>query len=312
VYVYVRLFDCRVCVITVTVSSTLSDCDDYLIVEPHTHQSHPEMMSLFTPSTSLTSSVTPQLIRDVINEVAAARSDNLAFRQAISEHERLNSSPNTLSSGSPKVLLKGRSSSNSSRGGNRRVNKSDLKLSPAKWKIPKGPGPPGQTVFDTLRYRIGGVTTPSNVTEQNFSFSLQSHPQAGSWTALFDQWCITQVTMEVHSIEPPGGTGSCPEVHTAIDFDSTGNLGSLQALDNFGSAQIDTLAPGKFVTRSCRPCLKPDVNGGAGVTVNRFWCDSAVQAIPWFGFRTMIAPTLSANSNFVITFAITYAFRNVI
>jgi hypothetical protein len=167
-------------------------------------------------------------------------------------------------------------------------------------------------VWDVVKVRQVGNNSTSGITEINQSVSLSTHPQATSWAALFDQFCIPQFSVTWYSQEPPAGTGNILELHTAIDFDNVTNLGSIAALDDFGSSQVDLLVFNKQVTRSVRPTFKSTASGTASAAVQKGWLDTATPAIAHFGIRAIFAQGTTAAVNYTIETTIWYAFRNSI
>lgn len=155
----------------------------------------------------------------------------------------------------------------------------------------------------------------SAIVEVNYNFDLQQHPQAASWAALFDQWCIPQVSMTWRSQMPPGSTGSESILYTALDFDSIGALGSISAIEDYSSCQLTAMTPGRTVTRSIRPCLKVSTQqigaGNVNSTLVRTWQDSGATSASWNGLRSIYG-TASVAYNVTATLLIWYGFRNPI
>lgn len=165
-----------------------------------------------------------------------------------------------------------------------------------------------QIVFDVVRLQQNVTSSLTVIVEQNFGFSLSNHPEASSWAALFDQWCIPQVSVSFSSLEPPGALGTIPTLNTAIDFDNTTALGSATSLLEFENAQNISLGPGVSHTRACRPCVKPTISGGVGV--DRMWCDSASPGSNWNGIRLVLNATPTATCVILAQQTIWFAFRN--
>jgi len=167
-----------------------------------------------------------------------------------------------------------------------------------------------QIVWDVVKFDQTLTFSTSVVFETNFSFSLSSHPQAASWQALFDQWCIPQASVTFASNLPPGTTTAPGRLYTALDFDNTTNISTIQALEDFATAEVSTMdAAGRMVVRSIRPCNK--TSGSPGTYTTRSWCDSGAPASSWYGIRSILSV---AGSTYTITATtcIWYAFRNQI
>jgi hypothetical protein len=166
--------------------------------------------------------------------------------------------------------------------------------------------------YDKVLIRSTLSNSTSGISESNFGFSLNQHPQVSSWTALFDQWCIPQVSISFMSFMSPSSTGTLAELHTAVDFDNSTNLGSLASLDDYESAQVDLLAFNKVVTRSVKPCIKPDTSGASGNAVARSWIDSAFPGTLHFGIRAILAQAATNATTLDVVQTIWFAFRNPI
>jgi hypothetical protein len=279
---------------------------------------HDAMLSLFQPSqiaatTSDAMSTVPlSVVREVFQEIAAERQRNLAFRQAVSDHEAANV-PKVAPAQTGRVAS-GKSGGGRGSGGGGRSNKSDLRLKPPKMStVPSVPRSlANQIVFDTCTIRTTVSNSTSTISESNFAVSLSTNPQSASWAALFDQWCVPQFSVTWMSIEPPSFTGTTPELHTAIDFDNSVNLGSLAAIDDYGTARTDVLIFNKSVTRSVRPCVKPDASGTSGALTARSWIDCAQPGILHYGIRSIIGQASTAATTLVVDTTVWYAFRNTI
>jgi len=257
--------------------------------------------------------VTPALIREIINEVASTRNSNLAFRQSVQDHEQnaiAQMSPSALSG--PSVSASRSSSSSSRSGGSKMqpVNRTDLKLKPPSPSIPQGipKNVSSQIFWDVVKIRTKYDTSLTGDYNYAFAPSLQSHPQFSQLIPLFDQWCIPQFSVTWMALTPPGSTGTVIELHTAIDFDNVANL-TLQQIDQFDCARVDTLVDNKKVTRTCRPRNKTTVGGTANAGVTATWVDSAVSATPWFGIRSIIAMSYGLSQSVVAEQTIWFAFR---
>lgn len=278
-------------------------------------------MSLFTGagSTVATSSdansmVPLTVVREMLKEVAKTREENLAFRAAVSEHEAANTKPRDNGSKSVNQASAGRAGG---RGGNGRMlpaNKADLRIKPPSLripsKIPKNIN--SQITWDLVKIRSNSTTSVTGITEFNQNFSLNDHPQASSWQALFDQWCVPFASATVYSSEAPGSAGFVMELHSALDFDNNGNIGSLTAIDDFGTSQVDNLVLNKSVTRSIRPCIKLASGSQTLAVMGRQWCDCGIPGTNWNGIRFIAAQGATVAVPFTVELTIVFAFRNSI
>jgi len=217
--------------------------------------------------------------------------------------------------------VSGRSRAKSGRGGSNSsygmtpTNRSDLQVKPPdQSRVPKGVprNVANKVTWDVVKID-GTLGSGTSVTEINFSATLSTHPQASSWSALFDQWTIPQLSVTFRCVLPPGTTTVPPDLYTAIDFDSGANLGSIAAIEDYATCAIIQMEPGKTLTRSCKPCCKPQLGATASSGVGRYWVDSAVPTIPFNGIRTIVGTSPSTFTTVLhYTITIWYAFRNQI
>jgi hypothetical protein len=169
--------------------------------------------------------------------------------------------------------------------------------------------------WDTVKFDSQISVSATTFTETNFSFNLSQHPQASSWTALFDQWTIPQVSITFWSSLAPGSvTGPC-QFHTALDFDNITNIGSIAAIEDFSSCNSVAMQPQTRFVRSVRPSARSySTSGGSGnnaLIVGPQWVDAAVPGVPFFGIRT-IASSAGASYGIDATVTIWFCFKNQI
>lgn len=276
------------------------------------------LSSYFNPTSVVpaaqTSSMIPlSSVRQIIQEVADTRANNLAFQAAVREHEAAN-----VPRESPKPVVRQASSGRSGgRGAGKGgpINRRDMACKPPSMSnVPRVPrNMPNRVVWDVVKFRVTSGNSTSGVVEVNYFWGLTSNPQSSQWQALFDQFTIAQASVTWFSIQPPSNGGTIMELHTAIDFDSNTNLGTLSALDDYGTSRVDPLVFNKQVTRSCRPCVKPDISGVAGAAVAPAWIDTVLGAsVPFYGIRSMLAPAAGVSNVIVIEQTIWFAFRNTV
>lgn len=197
------------------------------------------------------------------------------------------------------------------------MNGADLKVRPPVGRVPSSVprAVSNQIVWDVVSYDNNLTASASGaVVENNFNFALSYHPQAASWAALFDQWCIPQASVTYQSQLSPGSTTNPCVLYTALDFDSTNNLGQVTAIEDFSTCETAVMNPQTSVIRSIHPCNKATIQTTAGTAlsgVQRNWCDSAQPTSFWVGIRTITAGGSSAmNINAKVT--VWFAFRNQI
>jgi hypothetical protein len=171
-----------------------------------------------------------------------------------------------------------------------------------------------QIVWLRSSYQQVATTSTSTFIENNFAPTASGGfmPQYASWLALFDQYYLHSFTVTIANNSPEGGTAAIPQVYTAIDFDSSSNLGSLAAISAYSSCNVSTIAPGNSVTRFCQPCVATTLGSTALSGVARTWVDSAYNAINFYAIRSIVNNTASATVQLDITFTMNWAFRNTI
>jgi hypothetical protein len=176
------------------------------------------------------------------------------------------------------------------------------------WKVPRplAPNRLMKQVFQTM-VSIRGTfnTSGSGLTEVNYSWNLQSHPQYSALAGLFDQYCILKVEVKFMASQ----NTYVADVHTAIDYDNIGNLSSVTLIDQYTNVIVRPLLGAKSFTRVIFPAIGADLSGVGGAGVNTSWVDSNNQTIPHLGFRS-ITPTMSTAVEIITEQRIWYAFRN--
>lgn len=206
----------------------------------------------------------------------------------------------------------GGSRSNSGRG-MAPSNRADLAVRPPTYRIPTTipRQVSNQVVWDVVKTNTTITTSSSALVETNFYWSLNSHPQSSSWATLFDQWCIPQFSATFQCAYPEGASASPGLLYTALDFDSSNNLGSVAALEDYSTCSAAMLVSGQTVTRSVKPCVKGYLAGTAQAGLNRQWIDCALPAIPWYSIRSIVGVCGASYPISVVT-TIWFAFRNQI
>jgi len=159
-----------------------------------------------------------------------------------------------------------------------------------------------QNTWDTS-LTVSGV---GSVVENAQGFLLSTFPAASSIAALFDQYCIYSVMsrafLDLSSVTT--GIATYGILASALDFDSSGTVGSLAAIERFGSCQISELVPGKSYERFVKPTVagvtgSSNSTSSTGVDIERRWINSNSPNVPHFGIRyltngnqSLQAPTL--------------------
>jgi len=167
-----------------------------------------------------------------------------------------------------------------------------------------------QTVWTKGTIQNNIVTSNSGITETNFTFTLVSLAQQSQWSALYDMFFLAQAAVSLYSEEAPGEVVTPPRLHTAIDFNSNANLGSIAGIENFESHVMDTLPPGKVVTRMCKPCINMTVPG-SNTSSSRSWVPTSSGSTPHFGIRTLFeTQPVGTGSTITVLVTMWFAFRN--
>lgn len=226
------------------------------------------------------------------------------------------SRPNTSSTLMPRSSSRGGKGSRAKNTSMAPVSGADLNVRPPTRSIPQRvPSQISNKIAWDLVKVDTTITAAGSLVETNFSASLASHPQSSSWIALYDQWCIPQFSVTFRPrIAPGANTGDVPLLYTALDFDSIGALGSIQAIEDYATCAVMTMTTGSVVTRSVRPCVKVSTQQpGSNVnsSLERVWQDSGAGGTPWFGIRSILGPGADSFT-MIATVCIWFAFRNQI
>lgn len=157
------------------------------------------------------------------------------------------------------------------------------------------------------------TTSTTTFTETNFAPTVVTGlAQSSIWLSLFDQYYLHSFSLTISSLEPPGSTGSAPYVCTALDYDSSANLGGIQNIQNYASCNTSSLAPGASVTRIVQPCNASYLANTATAGVNRTWVDSANNAVLFYAIRSIVGQASVASSTLLYTLNYNWCFRNTI
>jgi hypothetical protein len=191
----------------------------------------------------------------------------------------------------------------------------DLSLRPVpgvfRATIPRNVG--NQIVWQRASYQQVITTSTTAITEQNYAPTIGTFlPAYANWCALFDQYYLAAFTVSIANNSPEGGTAAIPQVFTAIDFDSSANLGSMAAISGYSSCNVTSLAPGNSVTRLVQPCNASYVGSVAASGISRTWVDSATTTTLFYAFRSIVNNTASATVQLDYTITMYWAFRNTI
>jgi hypothetical protein len=148
------------------------------------------------------------------------------------------------------------------------------------------------------------LSSAGSIVEANQSFTLSQFPDASSIASLFDQYCIYAVSSRVY-VEPSSTTAvlgvTYGEIYSALDFDSSSSLGSITAIQRFGSVQQSELVLGKSYERFVKPVVSfvtgsSNSTSNTGVALTRAWVNSVSSTVPHFGIRYLTANNQSGSA----------------
>jgi hypothetical protein len=173
--------------------------------------------------------------------------------------------------------------------------------------------------FWTQQSYLGRYDVAANTAfaEDNFFFMLVNFPSSSTLAACFDQYCIESVVISATPQIDTQGFATMGYLLTALDFDSTVNLGSLTAIQQFSTCLQTELASGQSIQRAVRPTVAPAIYnvGSAGFSaygVARMWIDSSNTNCPHYGYRSVYSNPAGTNVAFHINYTVTaiLGFRN--
>jgi hypothetical protein len=202
-------------------------------------------------------------------------------------------------------------------GGMNPSKSSDLRIRPPnQFNVPKKVprSLQNQVVWSIVKTESTITTSVSSIVETNFSFALTSHPQSSNFTTEYDQWCLPQVTVEFDSQLPPGSTTPPIKLYTALDFDSSSNVGSVAGIEDFSSCEALVMHSQARTMRSVRPSCKVAVGAAsssptAGLSGPQ-WLDCSIPGIIHYGIRSVA--DLGGVQFISVTTTLWFAFRNSI
>jgi len=158
---------------------------------------------------------------------------------------------------------------------------------------------------------IVNTSTTAGV-ESNYAPSISNNlPGYTTWCSIFDQYYLHSFTVSASSDSPPGSTGTCPQVYSALDFDSSANIG-LGGISSYATSNLAVLAPGNSVTRYCEPCNSTYLAAVAASGATRTWVDCSTSSILFYGIRFYILQTSVAVVPVTFTITCNWCFRNTV
>jgi len=142
----------------------------------------------------------------------------------------------------------------------------------------------------TADFSNSASLSTSTVTEMNQPFALNSLPSGftNAISALFDQYAIFAVYARV-SVNATVNVSANPRFFTALDYDNSANLGSVTAIQQYGTVAESTFS--EIQERYLEPCNAPALYTGSvftGFGQGRMWCDSATTNVFHYGLRILV------------------------
>jgi hypothetical protein len=144
-------------------------------------------------------------------------------------------------------------------------------------------------VTETLQSSASISSSPTATTEYNIAFSLGQWSNYSQITALFDQYCIHSVVVNISTEAIFTAVAGAGRLTTAIDYDNVANLSNEGSIQAFGSAETVTVTPGMNHQRYVEPCVTSSLyqTTGTGYSSQRLWIDAASQNVPHYGLRVL-------------------------
>jgi hypothetical protein len=161
---------------------------------------------------------------------------------------------------------------------------------------------------DTLTQNL--TLSTSGITESNFIWQAATNmQQVSTYLTIFDQYALHSVVITITNPNTNAGGNTLPQIFTAIDNDNIVNIGSINAIQAYGTCNVANLGPGKSVTRVVFPTTENSTGNQPYATLIRAWVDSMKPTIPFFGLR-FIGSSVSAAITLDFNFSFVWAFRN--
>jgi len=161
-----------------------------------------------------------------------------------------------------------------------------------------------QLLHRVQKYVDRGALTSTSAANGYYGigFQFQDIPDYTSWQAVFDQYRIDQIDLDIRPMTEASLPGSAPGYSVgwvAVDYDDNATPGTVSSVANYSNVSI--LSPGRGLKLSFRP--KVDVGvynsgaAGAGAIVGGLWMDMAYPAIQYHGVKVAITASTSTNVN---------------
>lgn len=184
----------------------------------------------------------------------------------------------------------------------------DTKRGTPSWNLIERPPVNFQRNIVWLTEESGIIHTLSSsgaVVESNLAPLLSTFVAVSQIASLFDQYCIYAI--KARFVLDSQGQGAATalsygRLHSAIDTDSTTNIGTETGIQRFSSVQSSELVPGKSYERFCKPCVSlvtgsSNSTSNTGIVMTRQWLNSFLTSVPHFGIRFMTVGNQNVSTN---------------
>jgi hypothetical protein len=150
-------------------------------------------------------------------------------------------------------------------------------------------------------------------TQIGFQFNLSQLPNNGSWTTVFDQYCIPVAVVQIRTSENISSlsTGNpLPRIYTVLDHDDANNI-SVAACKGYSSCREQRVT--ESVTRIVYPRVALAAYSGAFTSFanQRSWIDAASPSVQHYGLKLAAeADTRSTVTELLVRVTLYFALRN--
>lgn len=171
-----------------------------------------------------------------------------------------------------------------------------------------------QIVWSRFNYSTTNNLSASIELNTAASFRLALHPEASSFEAIFDQYCIVAVKITTRSVENMSqlaGNQNQPRVYTVLDHDDANAITVAQAKE-YASCLEQRIT--ETTVRILYPRIAIASYSGAFTSFanGRMWIDCASDSVQHYGFKLSaeVDGRTGGPSEILIAYEIYYAFRN--
>lgn len=171
-----------------------------------------------------------------------------------------------------------------------------------------------QIVYSRIVVDSANTLSATLETKIAFQFSLSLHPEASSFEAIFDQYCIVAVKAVFRTVESVSTIANgiaMPRIYSVIDHDDANAITVAQAKEYNSCVEQRTV---ESVTRLLYPRVAIATYSGAftGFGNGRMWIDCASDTVQHYGLKMAAEADARAGgpTELLTQLQIYYAFRN--